>query len=456
MNISMEKWAKRNLSDTAVILMNESLICYKVGAYRSAYLMSYLAFKQTLRARILNSRECPSLYKEVEWERNVLKKLRDDDKWEEIINDIVMANPESRESGKLASIFKFTNRERTLNRYIYWKNIRNSCAHAKDEHINSATVEQFWNYMQDDMSEFYVLGGKQYLINELVDRYRYYVSDENKDLSQLLGDINIVYKNEMKEFFTSFLDKLISEDRWIINDRNDSFWRQIINFEEEELIKSFVLSLVEKREIFIDFFKYHNNILSIIHQYDSRFIQDYINQVLQNAYYDDSYGICFWKLMSNVLLLNHQSIDIDSITSKYENFKLIEYIDISTWDAITLNKHNVFKKFIINAGGDLFKNDSNDHWNYYSYNSNKDDKYIVKYFEYIEWDIDLIEKIDSSLGYLKENITSRSNIDSICNGKTRINTYELIINNSNDRIKSFFEENNINIEECTNIKEIIS
>ncbi|MEW9939696.1 hypothetical protein AB2T96_19685 [Clostridium butyricum] len=39
-----------------------------------------------------------------------------------------------------------------LNRYEYWKNIRNSCAHAKDEHINSATVEQFWNYMQDDMN----------------------------------------------------------------------------------------------------------------------------------------------------------------------------------------------------------------------------------------------------------------------------------------------------------------
>ena len=35
--------------------MEEAVTCYKVGAYRSAYLMSYLAFKTTIRERVLNA-----------------------------------------------------------------------------------------------------------------------------------------------------------------------------------------------------------------------------------------------------------------------------------------------------------------------------------------------------------------------------------------------------------------
>ena len=453
MNMSIEKWSEKNLTDSSIRLMKESLTCYKVGAYRSAYLMSYLAFKETLRERILNSREYPNVYNNnIEWDRNVLSKLRDDDNWEITINEIVVATPNS----KLASIFQYSNRERIINRYVYWKNIRNSCAHAKNEHINSATVEQFWNYMQDDMSEFYVLGGKEYLINELVERHRYYVSDENKDLSRLLVDISIVYKNEVKEFFIIFLDRLITEGRGIINDENESFWSQIIDFEEEEVTKGFILSLVEKKEIFIDIFKYHDKILRLINQYNSRFIQDYINPTMKNFYYNGSYSICFWKLLINSLVLNHKSIDIDVITSNYENFRLIENIDVNDCDVIILNKYNIFKKFINNSGRDLFNNDSRDHWNYYSYGSPKDDKYIVKYFKYIEWDIELIKRIDSSLGYLKENIESRSNFDSICNGRKRINTYKSIINSNKDRIEAFFINNDINLEEYTNIKEMIS
>lgn len=41
----------------------------------------------------------------------------------------------------------------------------------------------------------------------------------------------------------------------------------------------------------------------------------------------------------------------------------------------------------------MFKNDSNSHWEYYSYGNNKKDSYIIKCFDYIEWDIEMIEKI---------------------------------------------------------------
>ncbi|MBZ0314691.1 hypothetical protein AB2T96_19690 [Clostridium butyricum] len=59
MNLKIEEWAYKNLTDSANELMKESILCYKLGAYRSAYLMSYLAFKQTIRERIMNAPSYP-------------------------------------------------------------------------------------------------------------------------------------------------------------------------------------------------------------------------------------------------------------------------------------------------------------------------------------------------------------------------------------------------------------
>lgn len=49
MKLLIEDWSQKNLTENAVDLMEEAVMCYKVGAYRSAYLMSYLAFKTTIR-----------------------------------------------------------------------------------------------------------------------------------------------------------------------------------------------------------------------------------------------------------------------------------------------------------------------------------------------------------------------------------------------------------------------
>ena len=162
MKLLIEDWSQRNLTENAVDLMEEAVMCYKIGAYRSAYLMSYLAFKTTIRERVLNAPK-PDGIDDSCWRNQILVPLDNDNKWEEALNNIVIA---AKDEGKgVGAVFKYTNYERIRNRYEFWKNVRNSCAHAKDEHITSSTVEQFWNYMQDDLSEFYVLGGKQYLLD---------------------------------------------------------------------------------------------------------------------------------------------------------------------------------------------------------------------------------------------------------------------------------------------------
>ena len=165
MRIQIEDWADKNLTNNAIELMTEAVMCYKVGASRAAFLLSYLAFKTTIRERVLEAVK-PDTIDDKCWEEQIINPLDNDNKWEEKLNAIVAA---SKQDGKgEGAVFRFTNYERIKNRYEYWKNVRNSCAHAKGEHITSCTVEQFWNYMQDDISEFYVLGGRVYLFDRLM------------------------------------------------------------------------------------------------------------------------------------------------------------------------------------------------------------------------------------------------------------------------------------------------
>jgi len=455
MNIEIENWAKKNLTDNAIELMKESVTCYKIGAYRSAYLMSYLAFKQTIRERILMAPVYPECYNNrIEWDRNVLNLLRNDDKWEDFINEIVEANSDE---DKLSNIFIYTNRKRCLNRYNYWRDIRNSCAHAKEEHINSATVEQFWNYIQDDLSELYVLGGKKYLMSELIDSYKYYISDNYKDISNLLIDISVVYKNALKEFFLSFLDELMVENRILINELNCKFWGEIIFSNDDSIKEAFVLSVYEKKETFLGFYKYHPTILKLILSTNSRFIQDYINPLLcKELCYNYTYKTCFWGILRDSLAIQPKSIDISCITNNYENFKMIEYLEEDEYGKALLNQYDIFKNFIFGAGNDLFNNDSSNHWDYYSYNSTHVDSYVIRCFDFVNWDMELIDRVNSSFEYLHKNVESRSNPASICNGNTRISAYKTIISNNIDKIQKTCDDNSVDLERYVNIKEVVS
>ena len=50
MKIAFEKWLEENeIPEEAVALFSESIHCYKDSAYRSAFIMSYIAFQNILK-----------------------------------------------------------------------------------------------------------------------------------------------------------------------------------------------------------------------------------------------------------------------------------------------------------------------------------------------------------------------------------------------------------------------
>lgn len=450
MKLLVEEWAQENLNENTLEIFRESIVCYKAGAYRSAYLMSYLAFKQTIRERILETSEYPNSFTEEEWSKIVISKLKDDNYWEGYLNKIVLQE-QVKESKKgdirLNEIFIYSNPCRIICRFKYWRDVRNSCAHAKSESINAATIEQFWSYLYDDLNEFYILGGKKYLMNKLIDSYKYYISEQGKNVDKLIVDIKSVYGDELKQFFEKFLDELKKVNMNLANENNVGFWKKIIFNKSDAIIKAFIENISEKKDIFLDFYRFFSSILQLVVENDSRFIQEYINPLLCRNRCDNSFLLnnSFWDILSSNVLYRDNIIDINNITLNIDNFRLINTINLDEYKILLLNEHKVFKSFILNAGKAFFYTDASSHWSYYCHGNPINDELLIQYFNLVEWDKELIEKIDTAYKDVIESKESRGNSDSLYNAEKRLNAYEDIVINNIEKIKKYCKNNNMDL-----------
>lgn len=440
MRLFIEEWAEKNLSEIGIEIMKEATLCYKVGAYRSAFLMSYLSFKQTIRDRILEfeSKVPESIKDQDKWEQEIISKLNDDDKWETSINEIVNASvPNS--GGIKSKIFCFSNVEEIKSGYMYWKNIRNSCAHAKEKKIDCATVEQFWNYMQDDLPEYYILGGEKYLTNKLYNCYKFFDSTGKEEIKTVLKRIAAFYKSNVKKCFFE-LEKN-DKNMFLITEKNSKFWDEVYNYPETK--KGCIDFLYEQEYYFLSWFKEYPSVLNEIGNDHGNFIQKISKEMLQNGglAFD---GVLFWKILYYILSKNANLVDLKELTSNRANFKLIKHLEEDLKkagiDMYIFKKYRVFNLFINNAGKDLFKNDSKAHYDYFIEYTN-DYSAIEECFKYIEWDIEIVNSIEKSIGDLEESMKSRENTYSIKNGEDRKLIFETIIKNGTESIIDICNKN---------------
>ena len=76
-------------SNDARELYNESIVCYKTGAYRASYLMSYLGFMESVRHKIINSNR-PENYEIERWEKDVLFKISSEEIWDKNVFEMLI------------------------------------------------------------------------------------------------------------------------------------------------------------------------------------------------------------------------------------------------------------------------------------------------------------------------------------------------------------------------------
>lgn len=105
MNIKFETWInEQDFSDNAKALFEESIKCFRVSAYRGAYLLSYVGFLVVIKERLLVSAK-PQGIRNEQWENDVLKKIRNDDRWEEETYNIL----NKRDQGSKSKYFLVNN-----------------------------------------------------------------------------------------------------------------------------------------------------------------------------------------------------------------------------------------------------------------------------------------------------------------------------------------------------------
>ena len=81
--------------------------------------------------------------------------------------------------------------------------------------------------MQDNLSGVYVNGGKQYLLNQLCDTYKYFVAEDLGQLDKLLKELSIIYNTETNILFDEFFKAMNNDFK--VNDLNSTFWERIVN-----------------------------------------------------------------------------------------------------------------------------------------------------------------------------------------------------------------------------------
>jgi len=194
MQTHIETWIiEQKFSRQVGQLFDESIICFKHGAYRASLLFSYLAFITHIKEILIKSNN-PNPTNPGRW-TNIQNEIQDDDKWEKRVFEELTnsSNP----------IFDI--KEDLRQQIKYWKDRRNDCAHFKNNEIEYHTIETFWSFLKSNINKITVEGGKASLINKFEKHFDPTQTPPNKNFDHLVIEIHSAI--DIAEF-DSFIDEL--------------------------------------------------------------------------------------------------------------------------------------------------------------------------------------------------------------------------------------------------------
>ncbi|CAI3547238.1 hypothetical protein [Clostridium neonatale] len=256
MELEIQKWVKKfkPFDEEAEELFNEGIECYKVGANKAAFIMSYLAYEKTIQNRILSFKGIPINITAEKWEET-RKNIDDEYYWERnILNEIKKNN----------GIMRLRNKKYIVSKVETYKETRNACIHGKLKRISSSVVEEFWDFLKNNISGFNINGGKEYFKEALFKAFR----DRNEE-------INITYDNLLDEL--SVLDLCEEEliDIWDYLNENfkrlygvseediKDFWNKILLNKNNKIQESFIKFTEKSCNKFIEFYMLNESLLDL-------------------------------------------------------------------------------------------------------------------------------------------------------------------------------------------------
>lgn len=252
MKIAFEKWLNENdIPEEAMSLFEESIHCYKVSAYRSAFIMSYIAFQNILKKRMLSTVNIPTGVTTTWW-TNICTDLGNEDKWDSIVADCVKRNNPDR-------VFLITSA--TVSEYEAFRVIRNKCAHGKAGKIDYYHIESLWNFIEENFYKFVINGGKAGVLVEIQNHYDKTITPPGTDISYIINHIKLgILDSDLDQLIKDIYDFCVQSssnfrgpfskdnpqiDLWdkLVNESNERIQNKIIEFiinEKEEKVCDFV------------------------------------------------------------------------------------------------------------------------------------------------------------------------------------------------------------------------
>ncbi|MBQ6945517.1 MAG: hypothetical protein IJN43_14535 [Ruminococcus sp.] len=248
MKISFEKWLEEHqIPDDAVNLFIESVKCYRIGAYRSSFIMSYIAFQNILRYRILETSFKPNGIND--WS-TICSKLRDEDEWDKQVAECVKRQRPN-------TIFCIS--PSIVSQYENFRCIRNMCAHGKSGDIEYYHIECLWGFIQTYYSRFVVNGSNQGILQMIKDHYDTTITPVGQDLSPIITNIELgIREDEMIDLFESIYQMSKANSTWV-----NSFsakwacadlWNKLVNESSIVIQEHIIQFLIQKHTDEIDDF----------------------------------------------------------------------------------------------------------------------------------------------------------------------------------------------------------
>ena len=256
MKLQIETWIlDKGYINNIRKLFNESVICYRNGAYRASLIFSYIGFLTIIKETIIKSQR-PTAFTEPEW-NNLISKINNDEIWEKEVYEALIRTTKP--------IFPLNEDLRLQLRF--WKDRRNDCAHFKHNEIESHHTEAYWSFIKSNIPKMTVEGGMETLLNKFGEHFDDTKTPPNADFIHLVKDIeSSVLKVELPDFFQRLKARIDGGTSWRYSD-SDAF---------KVYCKILDVSDPRTQEAMIDYLKQDNR--------DVKFLNAYPNKILQLNY----------------------------------------------------------------------------------------------------------------------------------------------------------------------------
>lgn len=220
MRIEFEDWVKnQSFSKSVIFLYEESFKSYRGQAFSAALMYTHLAFFESIKQKIRKVQNIPDGINEIEWERNYLKPILNDDTWDTSIYTFLTQKDNTKKSKKIFNLPDVIREEIT-----YWKNKRNTAVHFRNEKINYAHVESYWNFIENNYLKINVIGSKSSYFDKIEEFFNpELTSDKESDLN-LIEDLKAYFDPNDSNFFF----KIITSTLKIANKKWEGFITNLI------------------------------------------------------------------------------------------------------------------------------------------------------------------------------------------------------------------------------------